>query len=170
MFLFHSMVDFLLSATRTGQFELFRCLPQRQNHLDPTQDTVLMCEFVFIHRKIRVTGRMVIVFLAELSSYAVRSRHECIGSTPLIQAYPKEFYKLLLRAVQDLLMQRHKESFGCVPGLLVFLHTWGQRMKRHVHAHVILTGGGLSLDGTRWVQVDHRSPLLSREALASCDD
>jgi hypothetical protein len=86
---------------------------------------------------------------------------------PWIQVYPSQFYKLLLRAVQDVLMQRHKESFGCVPGLLVFLHTWGQRMKRHVHAHVILTGGGLSLDGTRWVQVDHRSPMLSREALAA---
>lgn len=86
---------------------------------------------------------------------------------PWIQLDPGEVYKLLLRAVQDVLMQRHKKSFGCVPGLLVFLHTWGQRMKRHVHAHVILTGGGLSLDGQQWVAVDHRSPLLSRESLAA---
>ncbi len=40
-------------------------------------------------------------------------------------------------------------------------------MNRHVHAHVILTGGGLSLDGTQWVAVDHRSPEWSRESLAA---
>jgi len=47
------------------------------------------------------------------------------------------------------------------------LHTWGQGMNQHVHVHVILTGGGLSLDGKRWVAVDHHSPLLSRESLAA---
>jgi hypothetical protein len=31
------------------------------------------------------------------------------------------------------------------------LHTWGSAMTHHPHVHMIVTGGGLSPDGTRWV-------------------
>jgi hypothetical protein len=42
--------------------------------------------------------------------------------------------------------ERH---YDCRVGLNATLHTWGQRMNRHVYCHVIMTAGGLSLDGTR---------------------
>ncbi|MBL8890298.1 MAG: transposase [Planctomycetaceae bacterium] len=86
---------------------------------------------------------------------------------PWLRKYSRDLYNLLIRSVRDTLLELHAKAFGCVPGALLTLHTWGQRMNQHVHVHVILTGGGLSLDGTRWVNVDHRSPLLSREALAA---
>ena len=31
------------------------------------------------------------------------------------------------------------------------LHTWGSALTHHPHVHMIVPGGGLSLDGTRWV-------------------
>ncbi len=31
------------------------------------------------------------------------------------------------------------------------IHTWGQNLLYHPHVHCVATGGGLSLDGTRWV-------------------
>ena len=31
------------------------------------------------------------------------------------------------------------------------LHTWGQTLGHHPHVHCVVPGGGLSLDGTRWV-------------------
>jgi hypothetical protein len=31
------------------------------------------------------------------------------------------------------------------------LHTWGSAMTHHPHVHVIVPGGGMSQDGTRWV-------------------
>ena len=31
------------------------------------------------------------------------------------------------------------------------LHTWGQNLQHHPHVHCLIPGGGLSLDGTRWV-------------------
>ncbi len=38
--------------------------------------------------------------------------------------------------------------------LVMVLHTWGQRMLRHVHTHVLLVAGGISIDGQRWIQLD----------------
>lgn len=31
------------------------------------------------------------------------------------------------------------------------LHTWGSAMTHHPHVHMIVPGGGIALDGTRWV-------------------
>src|SRR5262249_20148924 len=31
------------------------------------------------------------------------------------------------------------------------LHSWGSAMTHHPHVHMIVPGGGISLDGTRWV-------------------
>ena len=31
------------------------------------------------------------------------------------------------------------------------LHTWGSAMTHHPHVHMIVPGGGISLDGTRWI-------------------
>ena len=31
------------------------------------------------------------------------------------------------------------------------LHTWGSALTHHPHIHVIVPGGGLSPDGSRWI-------------------
>jgi len=36
-------------------------------------------------------------------------------------------------------------------GFTSVLHTWGSAMTHHPHVHMIVPGGGISLDGTRWI-------------------
>lgn len=36
-------------------------------------------------------------------------------------------------------------------GLLAVLHTWGQNLMHHPHLHCVVSGGGLSQGGTRWI-------------------
>ena len=40
-------------------------------------------------------------------------------------------------------------KFNDEVGLLLVLHTWGQALSYHPHAHGVATGGGLTPDG-RW--------------------
>ena len=72
---------------------------------------------------------------------------------PVAAAHPALFYNLLFRAVRETLLQiaatpRH---LGAQIGGLMVLHTWGQTLELHPHVHVIVPGGGLSPDGTRWL-------------------
>ena len=36
-------------------------------------------------------------------------------------------------------------------GLIIVPHGWGQLMNQHLHAHILAPGGGISIDGERWV-------------------
>ena len=36
-------------------------------------------------------------------------------------------------------------------GITAVLHTWGSAMTHHPHIHMIVPGGGISLDGQRWI-------------------
>jgi hypothetical protein len=47
------------------------------------------------------------------------------------------------------------------PGLIIVLHTFGGDLKCNPHLHVIVTGGGLSLDGQRWVAAPKRYLVLA---------
>ncbi len=40
---------------------------------------------------------------------------------------------------------------GAKLGLTAVLHSWGRAMTFHPHIHMIVPGGGISLDGQRWV-------------------
>jgi Putative transposase/Transposase zinc-binding domain len=39
-------------------------------------------------------------------------------------------------------------------GILSVLHTWGSALTHHPHVHMIVPGGGFSLDGANWVSCD----------------
>ncbi|QFU08705.1 Putative transposase [Palleronia sp. THAF1] len=43
------------------------------------------------------------------------------------------------------------KHLGARIGLTSVLHTWGSAMTHHPHVHVVVPGGGLSPDGTRWI-------------------
>ena len=40
---------------------------------------------------------------------------------------------------------------GARIGVLSVLHTWGSALTHHPHVHMIVPGGGISLDGERWI-------------------
>lgn len=39
-------------------------------------------------------------------------------------------------------------------GVIAVLHTFGSDLRVHPHVHLVVTGGGLSLDGERWITTD----------------
>ena len=43
------------------------------------------------------------------------------------------------------------KHLGAQVGATLVLHTWGSALTHHPHVHGIVPGGGLSLDGQRWV-------------------
>jgi hypothetical protein len=43
------------------------------------------------------------------------------------------------------------KRLGAKVGMTSVLHTWGSALTHHPHIHMIVPGGGLSVDGTKWV-------------------
>ena len=75
-------------------------------------------------------------------------------------------YGLLMRAAAQALMTQAAERLGATIGLIAVLHTWGQTLTHHPHVHCLVTGGGVALDGRRWVACKPNF-LLSVRALSN---
>ena len=62
-------------------------------------------------------------------------------------------YSLLFKAAAETLLTiaADPKHLGARIGATLVLHTWGSAMTHHPHVHGIVPGGGLSLDGERWV-------------------
>ena len=74
-------------------------------------------------------------------------------------------YGLLMRATAQALMTLAAERRGAKIGLIAVLHTWGQTLTHHPHVHCLVPGGGVALDGQRWVACKPNF-LLSVRALS----
>lgn len=70
---------------------------------------------------------------------------------PLFLAAPRVCYSLLFEVVAEVLQQVARQKLKAEIGFTAVLHTWTQLLAYHPHLHVILPGGGLSLDGSRFV-------------------
>jgi hypothetical protein len=62
-------------------------------------------------------------------------------------------YDLLFKASSEtvLAIAADPKHLGARIGITAVLHTWGSTMIHHPHVHMIVPGGGISLDGSRWV-------------------
>jgi len=62
-------------------------------------------------------------------------------------------YGLLFKSAAETLctIAADPRHLGARIGATLVLHTWGSAMTHHPHVHGIVPGGGLSLDGERWV-------------------
>jgi hypothetical protein len=62
-------------------------------------------------------------------------------------------YDLLFRAASQTMMTiaADRKHLGARIGITAVLHTWGSAMTHHPHVHMIVPGGGISLDGQRWI-------------------
>ncbi|ESZ03176.1 hypothetical protein X735_33225 [Mesorhizobium sp. L2C085B000] len=62
-------------------------------------------------------------------------------------------YSLLFRATAETMrtIAADPKHLGAEIGFFAVLHTWGQNLLHHPHLHCVVTGGGLSADGDRWV-------------------
>ena len=63
-------------------------------------------------------------------------------------------YDLLFKASAEALttIAADPKHLGARVGITAVLHTWGSAMTHHPHVHMIVPGGGISLDGQRWVK------------------
>ena len=62
-------------------------------------------------------------------------------------------YDLLFRASAEtmLTIAADPKHLGARIGITAVLHSWGSAMTHHPHVHMIVPGGGISLDGSRWI-------------------
>ena len=67
-------------------------------------------------------------------------------------------YDLLFKASSQavLTIAADPEHLGVRIGITAVLHTWGSTMTHHPHVHMIVPGGGISLDGSRWLSCQPR--------------
>src|SRR4051794_36029623 len=62
-------------------------------------------------------------------------------------------YDLLFRAASEtmLTIAADPKHLGARTGITAVLHTWGSAITHHPHVHMIVPGGGIAPDGSRWV-------------------
>lgn len=78
-------------------------------------------------------------------------------------------YDLLMKAAAETLttIAADPKRLGVRIGFTSVLHTWGSALTHHPHVHVIVPGGGLSSDGSRWVACKPSSSCLCACSRAS---
>jgi hypothetical protein len=62
-------------------------------------------------------------------------------------------YDALFKASSEALLTiaADPKHLGARIGITAVLHTWGSAMTHHPHVHMIVPGGGIALDGSKWV-------------------
>ena len=76
-------------------------------------------------------------------------------------------YDLLFRAASEtmLTIAADPRHLGARIGITAVLHSWGSAMTHHPHVHMIVPGGGIALDGTRWIpEARGLAPVAARGA------
>src|SRR4029453_17931280 len=76
-------------------------------------------------------------------------------------------YDLLFKVSAEtmLTIAADPKRLGARIGITSVLHTWGSALTHHPHVHMIVPGGGISLDGERWVSC-RSGFFLPRRALS----
>ncbi len=83
---------------------------------------------------------------------------------PIADQNKSVVYDLLFRMSSEtwLTIAADPKHLGARIGITAVLHTWGSAMTHHPHVHMIVPGGGISLDGTHWVRCRPGFPLPVR--------
>jgi hypothetical protein len=67
--------------------------------------------------------------------------------------HQKKVYGLLIKSAAHSITKLAADAryVGGLVGVMAVLHTWGSNLAYHPHVHCLVTGGGLSPDGHKWV-------------------
>ena len=79
----------------------------------------------------------------------------------------KKLYNILFSAMSESLLGLFRKEYGATPSVVSVLHTWGSNMSLHPHIHCIVSGGGLSQDGKRWIHTGGKYLLDVKKLSAS---
>jgi Putative transposase/Transposase zinc-binding domain len=73
-------------------------------------------------------------------------------------------YDLLFKASAEtmFIIAADPKHLGARIGFTSVLHSWGSAITHHPHVHMIVPGGGLSMDGSRWIAAKPRFFLPAR--------
>src|SRR3954470_17809325 len=85
----------------------------------------------------------------------------------VLRANQRDGYALLMQASAAAIIElaRDPRYVGGTVGVLAVLHTWTQQLIFHPHVHCLVSGGGVSGDGSTWHPA-RRTFLLPIKALA----
>ncbi len=86
----------------------------------------------------------------------------------LVAANPLACLGLLFQCASKTLLAFASDPkfLGAEPGILMVLHTWGQKLNLHYHVHCMVTCGGLVSSQSRWVSATDPKFLFPVRALA----
>jgi len=86
----------------------------------------------------------------------------------IARSHPKRVYGLMIKAAAAALQKLTDDPrfLGARVGILAVLHTWTRAMLYHPHVHLLVTAGGLSADGTRWIEPKNPKFLVPVRALS----
>lgn len=81
---------------------------------------------------------------------------------PLFLANRRLLFNLLMKTAAETLLELcvDPKRRDLRPALTLVLHTWSQDLSFHPHVHCIVSSGGLSVDGTRWVNARGKGDFL----------
>ena len=81
----------------------------------------------------------------------------------------KRMYSLLIKTVAECVIELVGDSrhVGGLPAVMAVLHTWSRDLGFHPHVHLLVSAGGLSPDGQRWVEPRNRQWLVPVRALSA---
>src|SRR5580692_5210470 len=81
---------------------------------------------------------------------------------------PRPIYNILFRSAAQTLLETAADPrlLGASIGFLAVLHTWGQNLHLHPHLHCVVPGGGIALDGSRWIGCKKSSFFLPVRVLS----
>jgi hypothetical protein len=85
----------------------------------------------------------------ENNRYACVNPH-CSGSSRDIRKKAL-VYDLLFRVASETMLTIAADPKHLGARIGITLHSWGSAMTHHPHVHMIVPGGGISRDGTRWI-------------------
>jgi hypothetical protein len=85
----------------------------------------------------------------------------------LAKNYPHEIYNALFAASSRTLLALGQTRLGAQLGITSVLHTWTRELTYHPHVHSIVSAGGLSKDGTRFIpcKENYLFPLVQMQTL-----
>jgi hypothetical protein len=73
------------------------------------------------------------------------------GLNAVIRQNRQALFKLLFDAASQTLLEFGAGRLKAQIGITAVLHTWSQTLLDHYHLHCIVSGGGVALDGARWI-------------------
>ena len=71
---------------------------------------------------------------------------------PIIWANKKISFDILFKSMSETLKEVAERRLRAKVGFSAVVHTWSQTLNEHAHIHAIVPGGGLSLDGNKWIK------------------